>query len=335
MTRREAYKILGISPETPRNEIKKRYRQLMLQVHPDSGVSSGEGYIYSAQEINIAYELLNTLNSLEEFDEEISFKSDNFGRKKGNAAREREKSAWNAPLNRNAYREREILCNAEDYDGTVLGNFCVARGKYLWTTEEDFPLFLLSVYRCCKQLLDECDENFHGGDAPVIRQHIQAELTYLLTQQFIDGTTLLQELAKEDAADEEGNKVFYVASMLELTGSRVRLEAGDTLYPSELRQHKLYLKNRAGREIGYLSFHDDRLYYIIVPLFEQKRVQIKIQVAEKQEKRRGNKTAGYRNLHLWIKLHDADGNRMPENLNLQIEDLLELYKKSGREKNII
>ena len=325
MTRREAYKILGISPETPRNEIKKRYRQLMLQVHPDSGRLSSDGYIYSAQEINIAYELLNTSDSLEEFDKETSYKFGDFGRKKGNADREREKGAWNAPLNRNAYREREILCYAEDYDGTVLGNFCVARGKYLWTTEEEFPLFLLSVYRCGKQLLDECDEKFHGGDAPVIRQRIQAELTYLLTQQFIDGTTLLQELAKEDAADEEGNKIFYVASMLELTGGRVTLETGDALFPSELRQHKLYLKKRAGREIGYLSFHDDRLYYIIVPLFEQKRVQIKIQVAEKQEKGKRNKSSGYCNLHLWIKLLDADINRMPENLNLQIEDLLESY----------
>lgn len=328
MTRREAYKILGISPETPRDEIKKRYRQLMLKVHPDSGASSGEGYIYSAQEINIAYELLNMPNSLEEFDEETSYKSGDFGRKKDNAAREREKSAWNAPLNRNAYREREILCYVEDYDGTVLGNFCVARGKYLWTTEEEFPLFLLSVYQCGKQLLDECDESFHGGETPMIRQRIQAELTYLLAQQFIDGTALLQELAREDAADEEENKVFYVASMLELTGSRVSLETGDALFPSELRQHKLYLKNRAEREIGYLSFHDDRLYYIIVPLFEQKRVQIKIQVAEKQGKRKGIKTAGYRNLHLWIKLFDADRNRMPENLNLQIQDLLEVYKKT-------
>lgn len=328
MTRREAYKILGISPETPRDEIKKRYRQLMLKVHPDSGASSVEDYIYSAQEINIAYELLNTSNFLKEFDGETSCKSDNFGRMKRNAAREKEKSAWNAPLNKNAYREREILCYAEDYDGTVLGNFCVARGKYLWTTEEEFPLFLLSVYQCGKQILDECDEKFHSVDAPVIRQRIQAALTYLLTQQFIDGTTLLQELAKEDAADEEGNKVFYVASMLELTGSRVRLEAGDVLFPSELRQHKLFLKNQAGREIGYLSFHDDRLYYIIVPLFEQKRVKIKIQVAEKQGKRKGNTTAGYRNLHLWIKLLDADRNRMPENLNLQIQELLEVYKKT-------
>lgn len=35
MTEREAYKILGISPEAGQDEIKKSYRQLMLRVHPD------------------------------------------------------------------------------------------------------------------------------------------------------------------------------------------------------------------------------------------------------------------------------------------------------------
>lgn len=39
--------------------------------------------------------------------------------------------------------------------------------------------------------------------------------------------------------------------------------------------HKLYLKNQSGKELGSLSFSDDRLYYVVVPLFEQKRVQIK------------------------------------------------------------
>ncbi len=128
-----------------------------------------------------------TGSSLEDFSGKASYKTGDFHRKKGNTVNQRkEKSAWNAPLNKNAYRERDVLCYAEDYDGVVLGNFCVAKGKYLWTTEEDFPLFLLSAYQCGKHILDECDEHFHGGDAPVARQRIQAELTYLLTQQFIE-----------------------------------------------------------------------------------------------------------------------------------------------------
>ena len=328
MTRREAYKILGISPETSKDEIKKRYRQLMFQVHPDSGGSSAEGCRYSAQEINIAYELVSIDHHAEESDEVDFHKAAGTRHRRGKAARNNRKDEWGAPINGNAYREREILCYAEDYDGTVLGSFCVAKGKYVWTTEEEFPLFLLSIYQCGKQLLDECDEQFHGGASSADRQRVQAELTYLLTQQFINGSALLQELAKEEMAEADGKQIFYVSAMVELTAGTVSLEAGDLLYPSKLRQHRLYLQNQKGREIGYLSFHDDRFYYVIVPLFEQKRVQIKLQVSEKQEKRRRGKTPGYRNLHLWIKLLDVSENYVPENLNLQIEELVESYKKA-------
>lgn len=76
--------------------------------------------------------------------------------------------------------EREVLQYVEDYDGTVLGNYCVAKGKYLWKTEEDFPLFLLSLYRCSKELLDGMDEKLQRDEVLPQRQQIQAELTYLL-----------------------------------------------------------------------------------------------------------------------------------------------------------
>ena len=46
------------------------------------------------------------------------------------------------------------------------------------------------------------------------------------------------------------------------------LKPGDLLYPAGIRKHRLYLKNRGGHELGYLSFHDDRMYYIVVPLLD-------------------------------------------------------------------
>lgn len=53
VTGQKAYQILGIEPGTGKSEIKKRYRQLMLQVHPDAGASLQESYEYSAQEISV------------------------------------------------------------------------------------------------------------------------------------------------------------------------------------------------------------------------------------------------------------------------------------------
>ena len=319
MTVKEAYRILGLSPETGMQEIKKKYRELMTQVHPDANRPHvSDKYTHTAQELNTAYAILK---------EKISADTETGSRRhKNNRSKDNQTIIWNAPVNQNAYTEREVLQYAEDPEGTVLGNFCIARGKYMWTTDEDFSLFLLSLYQCSKQLLDEADALLKRSDAPINRPKFQAELTYLLAQQFIAQTTLLQELAKEEKSDPEGNRIFYIPSMLEISGKAISFQPGENLYPAGIRQHRLYLKNHAGQEAGYLSFPDDRLYYVVVPLFEQKVVQIKIQTAEKQPEKKKKTATGYQNLHLWIKLSEKACLRLPENLNLQIERLLEQYK---------
>ena len=53
-----AYKILGITPGTDFTEIKKKYRQLMHRVHPDTEAFSTRTYDFTAQEINEAYDFL-------------------------------------------------------------------------------------------------------------------------------------------------------------------------------------------------------------------------------------------------------------------------------------
>jgi hypothetical protein len=67
--------------------------------------------------------------------------------------------------------------------------------------------------------------------------------------------------------------------------------------------------------MGYLSFVDDRLYYVVIPLFEQKKVQIRVKYA-------GDK----RKLHLWMKLSNEAVSAMPESVNLQIETVLREYQ---------
>jgi hypothetical protein len=106
--------------------------------------------------------------------------------------------------------------------------------------------------------------------------------------------------------------------MLELSMYGISLAKGEKLYPAGIQKHRLYLKNKAGQKVGYLSFTDDRMYYVIIPLFEQKAVQVKIQVSEVGSK--------YKKLHLWLKLHDDAISKMPENLNMQIEELIRKYR---------
>jgi hypothetical protein len=296
----------------------------MMRVHPDIGISHKNSYAYTAQEINIAYSILKK----HEFPDNVE-KSHTSG-------------TWNAPLNPNAYITREILHPVEDYDGTILGNICIAKGKYLWTTEEDFSLFLLSLYNCSKQLLDDIDSHLPQKADPAVRQQFQAELSYLLAQQFIDGTSLLSAFAKRSNVDQDGNLIYYMSAMLEPTVSAKALFAAlsqsEVLYPSRVWHHRLYLKSKTGNEIGYLSFPDDRLYYIVIPLFEQKRAQVKIQVTDPanlsgsafgsspRSHRQQHSLSRYYPLHLWVRIPAARTDTMPESLTLQIQHLLERYR---------
>lgn len=322
MTEKEAYRILGVLPGSEKREIKKKYRKLMLQAHPDAGEAARDGCAHSAQEINAAYEFLTKEGRTgvgTDFGEDIRH-----GTKAKNAG-------WDAPVNENAYREREIFQYAEDCSGMALGSFCVAKGKYLWKAEEEFPLFLQSIYRCGKQLLDEIDSCLlregHG-----VRQRVQAELTYLLAQQFMDGTALLRELARREGEDADGNGIYYVAAMLELSDPKRALGEGEAISPAGIKNHRLYVKNRAGQEMGYLSFRDDRLYYCIVPLLECKKIRVRMRAAKRRESKSRRSAPGYQNLHLWVKFCSAQADLALRDLNLEIENLLEEYKKGqGRE----
>lgn len=58
MSVEQAYKILAVPRSADIKAIKKKYRKLMLKVHPDSLKSGKNTYQYSAQEINEAYSII-------------------------------------------------------------------------------------------------------------------------------------------------------------------------------------------------------------------------------------------------------------------------------------
>ena len=103
-------------------------------------------------------------------------------------------------------------------------------------------------------------------------------------------------------------------------------KTGDLLYPSEFRHRRLFLKDVSGEELGYLSFKDDRLYYIVIPLFEQRRVQVRIRVSEEPASQgKGKNTSFYQSLDLCIRLDPLQQKFLPENLNLQIKKIIREY----------
>lgn len=315
MTQEESYRVLGLMPGSDIKEIKKKYRKLMHRLHPDAAASSKERYPYSVHEINTAYAVLKKGSE------------DGIGRfgKENTAEKVRPGKHWDGLINEHAYREREILHYAEDQDGNPIGIFAIDRGKYLWKTDEDFPLFLRSIYQCSREILDEIDAAAKRKQPEERRLQVQAQLMYLLAQQYIDGTAMLKELALKRAQDETG-EIFYIQAMLEEGESGPSAKEGEPLYPSRLKDHKLYLKNVSGRELGYLSFQDDRLYYVMVPLFEQRRVQVRIRTAKGAAAEQRKRNGGIQKLHLWLRLPKENAQSSLESLDLKIRQLLENYR---------
>ena len=324
MTRSQACRILRVSIAADMQEIKKCYRQLMHKVHPDADAFHKTEYDYSAQEINEAYAFLCKSGDGHGGHATRTSTSGASASSSSHASSDAPKQKrWNAPVNPHAYAERNIYHYVEDYDCSIIGSFILDTGKFIWKPEEDFPLFLKSIFECSKKILEQTEQTGDGSPSLSLRGEVQAELTYLLTQQFIDASATLKLLIKPSSGKDAD--IYRIPAMLELSLSAPKLTAGATLYPASITRHRLFLKSAAGQNVGYLSFHDDRLYYIVVPLLEQRRAQVKIRVSEKQDSKKARNSSRYRHLDFWLKVpHTATGT-FPENIPLQIKNLLDDY----------
>lgn len=295
MTREEALRVLGLEGTPDKKLIKKTYRALMHSVHPDVQLNRPSEYAYSAREINAAYEYLMQAAAERE--------------KVRSRKKQTERKRWNAPVNEGAYAEREIYQFIESYDGVRRERFCVAAGKYFWIPDEDYKLFLFSIYNLSRTLLE--------GFSETVMNRYQGELAYLLFQQFIDPDKVLERYSTDDAG------IYYIPAMLESEGKRCLLKEGTALYPKGVKDHRLYVQSEAGKTVGYLSFADDHLYYAVVPLFEQKRVQVKIRISGSTFGNNNVRKVVVRSLDLWIRMLPSDQNEIMQSISTRIGQLLE------------
>lgn len=343
---KQAYEILGVTDNADRNEIKRKYRELMHKVHPDAcahntdtqqdDIHNSDSYDYSAYEINEAYSVIceyidssskktfNTGYSFYDSHEYGNNMDSHFQYSDWSASSDKREYGWDATENDNAYCNRSIYHYVEDYDGRNIGSFKIAHGRYIWTVEEDFKLFIRSIFECSEKLLGDIERQLDKSCDADKKLVIQAELAYLIAQQFIAATDTLGKILTSLESDD--SEIFYVESMLEVMHGAPFIKAGMTLYPSGIRRHRLYLMTKSGQEAGYVSFRDDRLYYILIPILEQKRALVKIEVSRKQDRLNTRQPNKYKNLDLWIKMEDNDDNKFPENINMQIEELLKKYR---------
>lgn len=307
MNKSQARKILGLNGTEDARTIKRKYRKLMHEHHPDNSDSKSGDY---AAKINTAYELI-----IKDLDGSKQPKNNNSKNKRAANTK-----IWNAKENKNAYCVRPILHEVEDYDGGSIGTIEIARGKYVWSKDEEFSLFLKSIYETSKGLLDNARPTLFFEPPAAIKQKYLADITYLLTGQFIDSSLTLNELAVMD------DEAYRIDAMVELEANTPVPKPGSVLYPAGVSKHRLFLRNKAGEIVGYLSFKDDRLYYVVIPLFEQKKAQVKLVVADSPKPIRYRKK--YADVDLWVKIVE-DQNSAIDSTNRKIDELLERYGKEG------
>ena len=326
MTEKEAFAVLGIGKEATQDEIKRAYRKLMHRVHPDTAAgnmtekkeSEKKDNIYQAHEINMAYQVLRKRKNPADHEEQ-----------RDKRWTEAQTVLWDAPVCDNAYTERKIFQPVHDPEGNEIGRMCVAKGRYQWTEDEEFPLFMHSIYHCSGRLLAEAEtlRDRNPAKDERTRLKVQAELAYLLAQQFMGGIDTLAKLAKEIHRQADGRDVYRVLGALERTVGQKMQKTGSLLAVSGIRNHRLYVKNQSGQELGYLSFWDDRLYYVLIPLFEYRQVQVKIEVVEDSAAKSRKNREYSDKLMIQIRQSSDEKNTLPENLNLKIVALLEQYRK--------
>lgn len=301
MTRQTALRILGIRSEYTVSELKKKYKELMLMTHPD--MQKEAGYPYDASEINVAYEYLLKNQEYKEH------------RKEGN----KKKKHWNAPINSNAYAPRKIFHPVEDIDGMQIGLAVLDIGKYIWTKEEDFPLFLKSLYQCSKSIIASADEKNDRNRQNDIT--LLSEITYLLAGQFVDSDMVLKLLSKGKAQGEKSaeDDIYLIDAMLEMSHRHI-LRTGEILYPSKMSHHRLMVRNKRGEDLGYISFKDDRLYYGIIPMLEQRKALVKMIVHDNIIKRSNGKY--YIHVDMQIKKYMKAESTALDSVNMRIDALL-------------
>lgn len=310
MNKSTARKILGLNGTEDERAIKRKYRKLMHEHHPDNSESEDSEV---AAKINTAYEMV-----MKDFDG--SDGKHHSTPKKPTTKKSTKTKNWNAKENKNAYCVRPIFHEVEDYDGSSIGTIEIARGKYVWSKDEEFSLFLKSLYETSKELMDNARPSLFFEPPAVIKQKYLADITYLLTGQFIDSSLTLNELAVMDTS------AYKIDAMVELEMNTPVPKPGTALYPAGISKHRLYLRNKGGEIVGYLSFKDDRLYYVIIPLFEQKKAQVKMVVSDTPKSTRYGKK--YADIDLWVKIIE-DQNSAIDNTNRKIDELLEKYAKEG------
>ncbi|MCR4903976.1 MAG: DnaJ domain-containing protein [Butyrivibrio sp.] len=287
MTIKEAYKILGVSKVNADREIKAKYKKLLILYHPDSDPSRKRNPEDDdkIRQVIEAYKKIKESASGPLNDDHDTYEF-----------------TWDAFENSKAFTARNIYFQFRIYD-EELPLSKMARGKFVWDPDmEDFPLFSKSVLESCKQAIEDFNVI---PTAEKIKN-----LFHLMLQEYVLPADAARKLGKlvEDKGDKE---LFSFNGLIRENPVNNIIKAGTNTSTTESYANSANLplniflkKDRAvveemvtGRMLGSVSFDEDELYYVVLPLLEDPQVEAKATITRIDKGIRGK-----RSIHIEITL---------------------------------
>ena len=266
MTLKEAYKILGASQKDDPRTVKTKYKKLLILYHPDSD-PTGKRDPEDDEKIR---QVIEAYRKIRESDGESGYDPYEF--------------TWDAFENRNAFSERNIYVQFKMYD-EELPLSKMARGRFVWDPDmEEFRLFSKSVLEACKEVITDYD----ATPTP----DLVKDIFHLVMQEYVLPADAARKLGKKVGGDDK-SEIFVFGGFVKDASAT----AGEPLN-IYLREDRAVVEEIVtGKVLGTVSFDDDALYYVILPLLEDPEVEVRATATKCDNSRR----SGSR-MHVDIKL---------------------------------
>ncbi|NCB93763.1 MAG: J domain-containing protein [Clostridia bacterium] len=323
MTINEAERILGVSLYDDKKTIKIQFRKLMSVYHPDAVRSDHSIYLERAQQINEAYTLL--LKNIT--------KTEGQNTKRFSTSTPR-RTVWKARVVNEAFEPRTIYMFDNIWPGSETTYIQVAHGRYEWDPDlEEFHCLLYSLNQLAKKILEDAVSDMgsnyrYSSDSDQDLFSYQVQLFHLLARQYISPVTCLKKIMHPVSVDEEGREIYAFDSLLMKQESKQiprmlnKLKKGSSVYVRGLQHNRIMVSNEEGISLGYLSFSDDQLYYIVIPILQKKNVQVKCVIQDLSR----SKVA----VKLYLRVSPSIEEDIPAAWNHQILSLLKEYKDASK-----
>ena len=294
MTLKEAYKILGVSKENTDREIKAKYKRLLIMYHPDSDPTRER----APEDDEKIRQVIEAYKKIRESEGEPYFEPYEF--------------TWDAFENKRAFSERNIFFQFKIYD-EALPPSKMARGKFVWDPDmEEFHLFAKSVLEACKEVMTDHDA--------ILAPDKVKDIFHLMMQEYVLPADAARKIGKR--IREDGDREVYSFSGFikdELGSSReFKVNCGEPLNIYLRGDRAVVEEIVTGRILGSISFDEDELYYVVLPLLEDLKVDAHATITKMESSRRNRER-----IHVAIELNiPKDLTDTPVSNGKLIEELL-------------